>query len=186
MSPVALVWHVLFLSPWLSIFCINLLLPLILHVSFYIRHMAFLVLFLFAQRVQLKILCLLPLLHIFISLCMPTFPVNVNMYVLLYFSTTVLNLHPFLSWDSIIWLYFSSVVAVSLCFPGDVPLQSDSSWSMECSPVLRVQSIYISSAILAAKSPFFYKARDKLVYDFLFLNSSHEYAHKNIVYLFIV
>uniref|UniRef100_K3XW59 BTB domain-containing protein n=1 Tax=Setaria italica TaxID=4555 RepID=K3XW59_SETIT len=34
---------------------------------------------------------------------------------------------------------------------------SDSSWSMECTQVLRVKSIYISSAILAAKSPFFYK-----------------------------
>ncbi|XP_020150145.1 BTB/POZ domain-containing protein POB1 isoform X2 [Aegilops tauschii subsp. strangulata] len=34
---------------------------------------------------------------------------------------------------------------------------SDSSWNMECNQVLRVKSIYISSAILAAKSPFFYK-----------------------------
>ncbi|KAL6876468.1 hypothetical protein ACP4OV_013040 [Aristida adscensionis] len=33
----------------------------------------------------------------------------------------------------------------------------ESSWSMECTQVLRVKSIYISSAILAAKSPFFYK-----------------------------
>uniref|UniRef100_A0A0E0HAY6 BTB domain-containing protein n=1 Tax=Oryza nivara TaxID=4536 RepID=A0A0E0HAY6_ORYNI len=33
----------------------------------------------------------------------------------------------------------------------------DSSWSMECTQVLRVKSIYISSAILAAESPFFYK-----------------------------
>ncbi|ONK79127.1 uncharacterized protein A4U43_C01F3210 [Asparagus officinalis] len=39
---------------------------------------------------------------------------------------------------------------------GDEPLQSDSCWGMDCSP-LRVKSIYISSAILAAKSPFFYK-----------------------------
>ncbi|XP_039843641.1 BTB/POZ domain-containing protein POB1-like isoform X3 [Panicum virgatum] len=34
---------------------------------------------------------------------------------------------------------------------------SDSSWSMECTQILKVKSIYISSAILAAKSPFFYK-----------------------------
>ncbi|KAJ0986230.1 hypothetical protein J5N97_004586 [Dioscorea zingiberensis] len=41
---------------------------------------------------------------------------------------------------------------------GDEPSNSsDSSWSMDCSPVLRIKSIFISSAILAAKSPFFYK-----------------------------
>lgn len=34
---------------------------------------------------------------------------------------------------------------------------NDSSWSMECSTVLRVQTLHISSPILAAKSPFFYK-----------------------------
>ncbi|XP_077251244.1 BTB/POZ domain-containing protein POB1-like isoform X2 [Tasmannia lanceolata] len=34
---------------------------------------------------------------------------------------------------------------------------NDLSWSMECSTVLRVKSIHISSPILAAKSPFFYK-----------------------------
>lgn len=34
---------------------------------------------------------------------------------------------------------------------------NDSSWSMDCSTILRVKSIFISSAILAAKSPFFYK-----------------------------
>uniref|UniRef100_A0A6V7QVN4 BTB domain-containing protein n=1 Tax=Ananas comosus var. bracteatus TaxID=296719 RepID=A0A6V7QVN4_ANACO len=40
---------------------------------------------------------------------------------------------------------------------GDEPSQcSDSSGSMDCSPV-PVKSVYISSAILAAKSPFFYK-----------------------------
>ncbi|XP_010914379.1 BTB/POZ domain-containing protein POB1 [Elaeis guineensis] len=44
-------------------------------------------------------------------------------------------------------------------FPsGDEPSQfSDSSWSMDASPVCRIRSIFISSAILAAKSPFFYK-----------------------------
>ncbi|XP_029119096.1 BTB/POZ domain-containing protein POB1 isoform X2 [Elaeis guineensis] len=40
---------------------------------------------------------------------------------------------------------------------GDDSQSNDSTWSMECSHVLRVKSIYISSAILAAKSPFFYK-----------------------------
>jgi hypothetical protein len=45
---------------------------------------------------------------------------------------------------------------------------SDSSLNMECNQVLRVKSIYISSAILAAKSPFFYKvilicASDELI-----------------------
>ncbi|KAK9749470.1 hypothetical protein RND81_02G128200 [Saponaria officinalis] len=34
---------------------------------------------------------------------------------------------------------------------------NDSSWSMECTPILRVQTLHISSPILAAKSPFFFK-----------------------------
>ncbi|WOG88622.1 hypothetical protein DCAR_0207857 [Daucus carota subsp. sativus] len=34
---------------------------------------------------------------------------------------------------------------------------NDSNWSMECSEVLRVKVLHISSPILAAKSPFFYK-----------------------------
>ncbi|XP_075641945.1 BTB/POZ domain-containing protein POB1-like isoform X2 [Castanea sativa] len=34
---------------------------------------------------------------------------------------------------------------------------SDGLWSMDCSAVLRVKTIHISSPILAAKSPFFYK-----------------------------
>ncbi|CAL9128322.1 unnamed protein product [Musa textilis] len=34
---------------------------------------------------------------------------------------------------------------------------SDASWSMECSPSIRIKSLFISSAILAAKSRFFYK-----------------------------
>jgi hypothetical protein len=33
----------------------------------------------------------------------------------------------------------------------------DSSWTVVSTPVLRVNTIYISSAILAAKSPFFFK-----------------------------
>lgn len=34
---------------------------------------------------------------------------------------------------------------------------SNSSWKMDCSTVLKVKTIHISSPILAAKSPFFYK-----------------------------
>ncbi|XP_021748398.1 BTB/POZ domain-containing protein POB1-like [Chenopodium quinoa] len=34
---------------------------------------------------------------------------------------------------------------------------NDSSWSMECSTIVNVQTLHISSPILAAKSPFFYK-----------------------------
>lgn len=32
-----------------------------------------------------------------------------------------------------------------------------SAWSMDCSIVVRVKTLHISSPILAAKSPFFYK-----------------------------
>ncbi|XVF51379.1 hypothetical protein PTKIN_Ptkin04bG0180400 [Pterospermum kingtungense] len=39
----------------------------------------------------------------------------------------------------------------------DIAHCSDSSWNMNCSTVLRVKTIHISSPILAAKSPFFYK-----------------------------
>lgn len=35
--------------------------------------------------------------------------------------------------------------------------ENDLSWSMECSTVVRVKTIHISSPILAARSPFFYK-----------------------------
>ncbi|KAF9685890.1 hypothetical protein SADUNF_Sadunf03G0101600 [Salix dunnii] len=48
---------------------------------------------------------------------------------------------------------------------------SDSSWSMDCSGVLRVKSIYISSAILAAKSLFFHK---------LFLNGMKESEQRDV------
>lgn len=37
---------------------------------------------------------------------------------------------------------------------------NDLSCSMDCSTVLRVETIHISSPILAAKSPFFYKVKD--------------------------
>ncbi|GAB4861648.1 Boi protein [Ancistrocladus abbreviatus] len=41
---------------------------------------------------------------------------------------------------------------------GDEAAQSnDSSWSMDCSTVVTVKTLHISSPILAAKSPFFYK-----------------------------
>ncbi|CAI0416976.1 unnamed protein product [Linum tenue] len=39
----------------------------------------------------------------------------------------------------------------------DAPTGSESGWSMDCSAVVRVNTIHISSPILAAKSPFFYK-----------------------------
>ncbi|KAJ6946149.1 BTB/POZ domain-containing protein POB1-like isoform X1 [Populus alba x Populus x berolinensis] len=48
---------------------------------------------------------------------------------------------------------------------------SDSSWSMDCSTVLRVKSVHISSAILAAKSLFFHE---------LFLNGIKESAQRDI------
>lgn len=42
--------------------------------------------------------------------------------------------------------------------PGDeAELGNLSSWSMDCSTVVRVKTLHISSPILAAKSPFFYK-----------------------------
>ncbi|XP_071716983.1 BTB/POZ domain-containing protein POB1-like [Rutidosis leptorrhynchoides] len=37
------------------------------------------------------------------------------------------------------------------------PNDTDSNWSMECSTAVRVKTLHISSPILAAKSPFFYK-----------------------------
>ncbi|CAN0910394.1 BTB/POZ domain-containing protein POB1 [Linum grandiflorum] len=39
----------------------------------------------------------------------------------------------------------------------ETPTVSECGWSMDCSAVLRVKTIHISSPILAAKSPFFYK-----------------------------
>lgn len=45
-----------------------------------------------------------------------------------------------------------------LIFVGDEAANSnDSNWSMDCSTVVRVKTLHISSPILAAKSPFFYK-----------------------------
>jgi hypothetical protein len=44
------------------------------------------------------------------------------------------------------------------CSAGDEAADgTESSWSMDCSTVVRVKTLHISSPILAAKSPFFYK-----------------------------
>ncbi|KAL8118976.1 BTB/POZ domain-containing protein POB1-like isoform X1 [Apium graveolens] len=48
---------------------------------------------------------------------------------------------------------------------------NDSSWSMECTTVLRTITLHISSPILAAKSPFFYK---------LFSNGMRESEQRNV------
>ena len=42
---------------------------------------------------------------------------------------------------------------------GEAANSDDSTWNMDCSTVLRVKTLHISSPILAAKSPFFYKVR---------------------------
>ncbi|KAJ6838984.1 BTB/POZ domain-containing protein-like isoform X1 [Iris pallida] len=63
--------------------------------------------------------------------------------------------------------------------PGDEPSGSSNfSWSMDCSPVLRVKQVYISSVILAAESPFFYKARYGF-YIYLFSNGMRESDQKH-------
>jgi hypothetical protein len=41
---------------------------------------------------------------------------------------------------------------------------TESSWSMDCSTVVRVKTLHISSPILAAKSPFFYKVKVPLLF----------------------
>ncbi|KAL9245394.1 hypothetical protein vseg_019055 [Gypsophila vaccaria] len=51
-----------------------------------------------------------------------------------------------------------AVAMVEESLSGDEEANSnESSWSMESTPVLKVQTLHISSPILAAKSPFFYK-----------------------------
>lgn len=51
---------------------------------------------------------------------------------------------------------YTSYLAIILT--GDEAANSnDTSWSMDCSTVVRVKTLHISSPILAAKSPFFYK-----------------------------
>ncbi|XP_052211592.1 BTB/POZ domain-containing protein POB1-like [Diospyros lotus] len=50
------------------------------------------------------------------------------------------------------------VAMIDESLSGDEAANSnDSNWSMDCSTVLRVKTLHISSPILAAKSPFFYK-----------------------------
>ncbi|KAJ4711966.1 BTB/POZ domain-containing protein POB1-like [Melia azedarach] len=48
---------------------------------------------------------------------------------------------------------------------------NDSSWSLDCSTLIRVKTLHISSPILAAKSPFFYK---------LFSNGMRESEQRNV------
>ncbi|KAI3818518.1 hypothetical protein L1987_12327 [Smallanthus sonchifolius] len=48
---------------------------------------------------------------------------------------------------------------------------NDSNWTMECSTVVRVKTLHISSPILAARSPFFYK---------LFSNGMRETEHRHV------
>jgi hypothetical protein len=71
------------------------------------------------------------------------------------------------------WYVFTLVEA----FVGDEAAPSnDSMWSMDCSTVLRVITLHISSPILAAKSPFFYKVRGlNLVLQLLFLGYFNSY-----------
>ncbi|XP_020264965.1 BTB/POZ domain-containing protein POB1-like isoform X2 [Asparagus officinalis] len=58
--------------------------------------------------------------------------------------------------DAVAWENHAEEAVAMIESPtGNEPLQSDSSSCMDCSPT--VKSIFISSAILAAKSPFFYK-----------------------------
>lgn len=49
------------------------------------------------------------------------------------------------------------ILEFSVNLGDDAQSTDSSSWSMECSQVLKVKEFYISSAILAAKSPFFFK-----------------------------
>jgi len=52
---------------------------------------------------------------------------------------------------------FTHYTPLTLLLAGDDGQGIDSSWTVVGTPVLRVKTIYISSAILAAKSPFFFK-----------------------------
>ncbi|XWS61678.1 hypothetical protein CRYUN_Cryun07bG0146400 [Craigia yunnanensis] len=53
----------------------------------------------------------------------------------------------------------------------DTAHSNDSTWNIDCSTVLRVKTIHISSPILAAKSPFFYK---------LFSNGTRESEQRHV------
>ena len=58
-------------------------------------------------------------------------------------------------WVLLCDLHFLSLVIANV---GDESVNSnDSNWRMDCSTVARVKTLHISSPILAAKSPFFYK-----------------------------
>ena len=74
----------------------------------------------------------------------------------------IVSLHQ--TWTTAVanYYYCSPLVAkisgMQFIFLGDEAANSnDSNWSMDCSTVLRVKTLHISSPILAAKSPFFYK-----------------------------
>ena len=66
-------------------------------------------------------------------------------------------------YSQIFLLYPSCIAEISslhIIFAGDEAGNSnDSDWGMDCSTVLRVKTLHISSPILAAKSPFFYKVK---------------------------
>ncbi|GAY51395.1 hypothetical protein CUMW_133900 [Citrus unshiu] len=58
------------------------------------------------------------------------------------------------------WCFFKvyrSFRSVKLVMSDEAANGNESSWSMDCSTVVRVKTLHISSPILAAKSPFFYK-----------------------------
>ncbi|KAJ9539486.1 hypothetical protein OSB04_032219 [Centaurea solstitialis] len=55
----------------------------------------------------------------------------------------------------------------------------DSNWSMECSTVVKVKTLHISSPILAAKSPFFYKVNLNVHME-LFSNGMRESEQRHV------
>lgn len=66
---------------------------------------------------------------------------------------------------------------------------NESSWSMDCSTVVRVKTLHISSPILAAKSPFFYKvwfsfcSEVILIVSFSIITSSCYLSHEIFIYI---
>ena len=49
-------------------------------------------------------------------------------------------------------------------FVGDeAEVGNNSAWNMDCSTVVRIKTLHISSPILAAKSPFFYKVKITII-----------------------
>jgi hypothetical protein len=73
-----------------------------------------------------------------------------------------------------------------LFLSGEDGESSDSSLNMECNQVLRVKSIYISSAILAAKSPFFYKVILIRAWNELSVHCSVLYQANNAITFFLL